>query len=59
MEIQNTNTKYITSKAYKRLWMLRRLTNLGANKKELADSYIKQARRVLEYCAVVWHAGMS
>ena len=55
----NLNTKYITSKAYTRLWMLRRLKNLGANNKELVDCYIKQARSVLEYCAVVWHAGLS
>ena len=29
----NANTQYITSKAYKRLWLLRRLKNLGANTK--------------------------
>ena len=55
----NSNTKYITTKAYSRLWMLRRLTNLGANKVELVDCYTKQTRSVLEYCAVVWHAGLS
>ena len=27
----NSNTQYITTKAYSRLWMLRRLKNLGAN----------------------------
>ena len=55
----NANTQYITSKAYKRLWLLRRLKNLGANNKELVDCYTKQARSVLEYCAVVWHPGLS
>ena len=55
----NSNTQYITSKAYSRLWMIRRLKNLGANSEELVDCYTKQARSVLEYCAVVWHAGLS
>ena len=55
----NSNTKYITSKAYSRLWILRRLKNLGASNAELVDCYIKQARSILEYCSVVWHAGLS
>ena len=38
---------------------LRRMKLLGANNAELVDCYIKQARSVLEYCAVVWHAGLS
>ena len=55
----NSNTKYITSKAYSRLWMLRRLKNLGANQSDLIDCYIKYTRSILEYCAVVWHAGLA
>jgi hypothetical protein len=53
------NTKYITTKAYSRLWMLRRLKSLGANNSELVDCFVKQARSVLEYCAVVWHPGLT
>ena len=55
----NQNTKYITTKAYSRLWMLRRLKLLGDNNSELVDCFVKQARSVLEYCAVVWHAGLT
>ena len=55
----NLNTKYITTKAYSRLWMLRRLKLLGASQAELVDCYTKQARSVLDYCAVVWHAGLT
>jgi hypothetical protein len=55
----NANTKYIIKKAYSRLWILRRLKTLGANRTELIDSYIKQVRSVLEYAAVVWHAGLT
>ena len=39
--------------------MLRRLKTLGASHTELVDCFIKQARSVLEYCAVVWHPGLS
>ena len=55
----NSNTKYITTKACGRLWMLRRLKTLGASHAELEDSYVKQTRSVLEYSAVVWHAGLT
>ena len=55
----DSNTKYISNKAYSRLWMLRRLKTLGASHTELVDCFIKQARSVLEYCAVVWHPGLS
>ena len=33
--------------------------NPGASQAELVDCYTKQARSVLEYCAGVWHAGLS
>ena len=39
--------------------MLRRLKLLGASHAELVECFIKQARSVLEYCAVVWHASLS
>ena len=55
----NANTKYIIKKAYSRLWMLRRLKALGANRNELIDSYTKQVMSALEYAAVVWHAGLT
>ena len=55
----DSNTKYITAKAYSRLWMLRILKLLGASHTELVDCFVKQTRSVLEYCAVVWHAGLT
>ena len=48
------NTEYMTKKAYKRLWMIRRLKNLGAKIAELIDLYIKKIRCVLEYAVPVW-----
>ena len=53
------NTEYITKKAYSRLWLLRRLKLFGANQTELLDVYYKQVRSVLEFAAVVWHAGLT
>ena len=55
----DSNTKYITTKAYSRLWMLRRLKTLGASKTELVDCYLKQTRSILENCTVVWQTGLS
>ena len=55
----NTNTNYITKKAYSRLWMIRRLKLIGASQQELLDVYTKQVRSVLEYAAVVWHPGLT
>ena len=55
----NSNTKYIVNKAYSRLWILKRLKIMGANQQELLDTYFKKVRSVLEYAAVVWHAGLT
>ena len=49
------NTDYITKKAYKRLWMIRRLKNLGMNTKSLVKVFTTQIRSVLEFGAVTWH----
>ena len=40
------NTQYIVQKAFKRIWMLRRLKNLGASESQLLDVYTKQIRSV-------------
>ena len=53
------NTEYITKKAYSRLWMLRRLKNLGLNKTSLLQVFTMQIRSVLEFGAVVWHSMLT
>ena len=55
----NSNTSYITKKGYKKLWILRRLKTFGATQEELKDIYNKQVRSIMEYAAVVWHAGLT
>ena len=42
------NTQYIIKKAYRRIWMLKRLKNLGATTSQMLDVYTKQVRSVLE-----------
>ena len=53
------NTKHITTKGFQRLWMLRRLRQLGASQSELIDVYVKQVRSILEFASVVWHPGLT
>ena len=56
MECKHTN---ITKRGYTKLWILRRLKRSGANQTELVDIYCKHVRSILEYAAVVWHAGLT
>ena len=53
------NTEYICKKGFLRLWILRRLKNLGANTEELLDVYYKQVRSILEFAVPVWHPGIT
>ena len=55
----HSNTEYITKKSFSRLWLMRRLKQLGASQNELLDVYCKQVRSVLEFAAVVWHPGLT
>jgi hypothetical protein len=53
------NTENITKKAYKRLWILKRLKQMGASTKTLIDIYAKHVRSVLEFAAVVWSSSLT
>ena len=52
------NTEFIVQKAFKRIWMLKRLKNLGASTEQLLDVYEKQIRCVLELAVPVWHSSL-
>ena len=54
-----SNTRSIVNKAYKKLWIVRRLKNLGAQTVDLVDVYEKQVRSVLEFGTPVWHPGIT
>ena len=53
------NTNFISKKAFGRLWLLRRLKNMGASQTILLDIYNKQIRSVLEFGSVVWNSGLT
>ena len=53
------NTDFIVKKAFKKLWMLKRLKNLGATSDQLVDVYIKQVRSILELATPVWHSSLT
>ena len=53
------NTEIMTKKAYKRLWILKRLKKQGASLDDLRDIYVKQVRSVLEFGVPVWSSGIT
>ena len=53
------NTENMVQRANKRIWILRRLKNLGAKNNDLKDVYIKQIRSVLELAVPVWNGRIT
>ena len=54
-----SNTNQMVKKAYKRLWIIKRLKNRGANMDDLKEIYTKQVRIILEYGVPVWNNGLT
>ena len=54
-----SNTENIVLKGFKRVWMIRRLKQLGASRDDLLDVFIKQVRSVLELAVPVWHSSIT
>ena len=48
------NTYYIEGKAYKRIWILKRLKNLGCDLSELIAVYLRMVRSVCEFAVPFW-----
>ena len=48
------NTEYLVKKAYKRMWLVRRLKSLGASTSQLVDALQKQVLSVLWLGAPAW-----
>ena len=55
----SSNTKSIVKRAYHRLWMIKRLKNLGADSVDLVDIYQKQIRSILEFGTPVWNSSIT
>ena len=53
------NTEYIVTRCNKKLWILRRLKELGASQDDLLDIYNKQVRSILEFAVPVWHSSIT
>ena len=53
------NTDHIVTKAFSRIWILRRLKGMGAKTRELVDMYVKQVRSVLELAVPAWHGAIT
>ena len=47
------------TKAYSRLWMIKRLKQAGASLEDMTDIYIKQIRSVLEFGVPVWNSALT
>ena len=54
-----SNNEYICKKAYKNLWVLRRLKNLKMDKLTILEYYQKEVRVHLELAVPVWHSGLT
>ena len=54
-----SNTANIVARANKRLWILRRLSNLGAKDIDLIEIYTKQIRSVLELAVPAWQGALT
>ena len=50
----SSNTEYLVKKAYKRMWLVRRLKGLGASTSQLIDALQKQVLSVLWLGAPAW-----
>ena len=46
-------------RAYKRIWILKRLKTLGASDDLIIDAYVKQIRSVLELAVPVWRSSLT
>ena len=55
----NLNTDNICTKAFSRIWMIRRLKAHGACTDDLVDVYTKQVRCVLELAVAAWSPGIT
>ena len=55
----SSNTGSIVRRAANKLWIIRRLKNMGANTAELIDMYSKHCRSILEYAVPVWNGALT
>ena len=49
-----SNTNYIVKRAWKRMWVIRRLKNMGANEEDLLKVLKAQVLSVLQFATPAW-----
>ena len=55
----SSNTENLIERAYKKLWIIRRLKNLGATQVDLVEIYTKLIRSVLELAVPAWQGAIT
>jgi hypothetical protein len=53
------NTDYICTRAYKKMWTLRRMKVLDIEPLVMLEVYMKEIRSVLELAVPAWHSGLT
>ena len=53
------NTDALVKKAMSRIWLLRRMKQMGVSQTTLADYWAKEGRSVLELAVPLWHSGLT
>ena len=54
-----TNTEYMCKNAFRQLWLLKRLRNMGASVDTLLDVYEKQIRCKVEFAVPAWASSIN
>ena len=55
----DSHVDQICEKARKRIWILRRMMNVGLDYEIILDVYKKEIRSVLEYNSIIFHSGLT
>ena len=53
------NTEYVCKKAYKKMWVLRRMKILDVDPLIICEVYTKEIRSLLELAVPAWHSGLT
>ena len=53
------NTQYICAKAFKKIWILRRMKKLDIEPRDILEVYMKEVRSILELAVPAWHSGLT
>ena len=53
------NTDQIVKRAMSRIWILRRMKQLGVGERTLADVWAKEGRSLLELAVPAWHSSLT